>query len=99
MVAVSTTTRLYGSSAANDSPQPRTEGRSAPFRNAIEAQLAGRHLIGTWRNGSDTRYFGTMQLAVLPIFVHAQMGFSPLVAGLAVSAQYAATLITRPRAP
>jgi predicted MFS family arabinose efflux permease len=39
-----------------------------------------------------------MQLAVLPIFVHAQMGFSPLVAGLAVSAQYAATLITRPRA-
>jgi predicted MFS family arabinose efflux permease len=39
-----------------------------------------------------------IQLAVLPIFVHAQMGFSPLVAGLAVSAQYAATLITRPRA-
>src|ERR1700761_125214 len=39
-----------------------------------------------------------MQLAVLPIFVHSQMGFSPLVAGLAVSAQYAATLITRPRA-
>jgi hypothetical protein len=52
--------------ATNDSPEPRTEGRSAPFRNAIDAQLAGRHLIGTWRNGSDTRYFGTMQLAVLP---------------------------------
>ena len=43
-----------------------TEGRAVPFGNVIEAQLASRHLMGTWRNTSDTRYFGTVHLAVLP---------------------------------
>jgi hypothetical protein len=52
--------------ATNDSPEPRTEGRATPFRNEIEARLVSRHLIGDWRNVSDTRYFGTMQLAVMP---------------------------------
>lgn len=37
-----------------------------------------------------------MALAVLPRFVHEQLGFTPLVAGLAVSAQYLATLLSRP---
>lgn len=50
----------------NYPPEPRTEGRSTPFRNEIEAKLAGRHLIGHWRNVSDTRYFGSLHLAVLP---------------------------------
>jgi hypothetical protein len=50
----------------NDQPEPRTEGRATPFRNEIEARLVSRHLIGDWRNVSDTRYFGTMQLAVMP---------------------------------
>lgn len=52
--------------AANHPPEPRSEGRASPFRNVIEAQLAGRHLVGQWRNTSDTRYFGSLQLAVLP---------------------------------
>lgn len=52
--------------ARNYPPEPRTEGRSVPFRNEIEARLAGRHLIGSWRNTSDTRYFGSLHLAVLP---------------------------------
>jgi MFS family permease len=39
-----------------------------------------------------------LQLAVVPPFVHLQLGYSPLVAGLAISAQYAATLSTRPLA-
>jgi MFS family permease len=39
-----------------------------------------------------------MQLAVMPVFVHITLKFSPLVAGIAVSAQYVATLISRPRA-
>jgi transcriptional regulator with XRE-family HTH domain len=43
-----------------------TEGRAVPFGNVIEAQLSGRHLLGQWRNTSDTRYFGTLHLAVLP---------------------------------
>ena len=52
--------------AVNHPPEPRSEGRERPFRNEIDAALAGRHLIGEWQNVSDTRYFGTLQLAVLP---------------------------------
>jgi hypothetical protein len=52
--------------AVNHPPQPRTEGRANPFRNQIEAELASRHLIGHWKNTSDTRYFGSVHLAVLP---------------------------------
>jgi predicted MFS family arabinose efflux permease len=37
-------------------------------------------------------------LAVLPGFVHLHLGLSPLWAGVAVSTQYLATLITRPEA-
>jgi hypothetical protein len=46
-------------------PEPRTQGRRVPFRNDIEADLANRHLIGHWKNVSDTRYFGSIHLAVL----------------------------------
>jgi DNA-binding transcriptional regulator YhcF (GntR family) len=52
--------------AKNYPPDPRTEGHVPSFRNEIEAQLANRHLIGHWRNVSDTRYFGSIHLAVLP---------------------------------
>jgi len=52
--------------AVNHPPEPRSEGRARPFRNEIDAALAGRHLIGEWRNTSDTRYYGALQLAVLP---------------------------------
>ena len=50
----------------NYPPDPRAEGDVTPFRNMIEAELVGRHLIGHWRNVNDTRYFGSMHLAVLP---------------------------------
>ena len=50
----------------NCPPVPRTEGHAFPFRNEIEAELAGRHLIGAWKNVSDARYFGAVHLAVLP---------------------------------
>ena len=52
--------------AVNHPPEPRTQGRASPFRNEIEALLFGRHLIGMWRNRSDTRYYGALELAVLP---------------------------------
>lgn len=52
--------------AINYSPQPRTQNYAPAFRNEIEARLANRHLIGNWRNVSDTRYFGSVHLAVLP---------------------------------
>lgn len=52
--------------ATNYPPQPRTEGHPVPFRNVIKGQLAGRHLVGYWRNDSDARYFGAFQLAAMP---------------------------------
>ncbi len=52
--------------AKNYPPEPRTEGRVSSFRNEIEAQLVGRHLIGHWQNTSDAYYYGSVQLAVLP---------------------------------
>ncbi|MGA8036214.1 MAG: MFS transporter [Candidatus Acidiferrales bacterium] len=39
-----------------------------------------------------------MQLAVMPVFVHVTLKFSPLIAGVTVSMQYVATLLSRPRA-
>lgn len=52
--------------ATNHPPEPRSQGRHRPFRNEIEAQLVGRHLIGEWQNTSDRRYYGSLHLAVLP---------------------------------
>lgn len=52
--------------AVNNPPEPRTEGHAHPFHNQIQAQLTNRHLLGHWKNTSDTRYFGALQLAVLP---------------------------------
>jgi DNA-binding transcriptional regulator YhcF (GntR family) len=52
--------------AVNFPPDPATKGHHPAFRNEIEAQLANRHLVGNWRNVSDTRYFGTLHLALLP---------------------------------
>lgn len=49
----------------NRVPIPRTEKHRKPFCNEIEAEVANRHLIGQWRNVSDTRYFGGIHLAVL----------------------------------
>ena len=37
-------------------------------------------------------------LAVLPVYVHDELGFGTVLAGLVISAQYAATLLTRPHA-
>ena len=35
-----------------------------------------------------------LQLAMVPAFVHLDLGYSPVLAGLAISAQYLATLAT-----
>ena len=52
--------------ATNHPPAPRSGDRASPFCNRIEAQILNRHLIGHWKNTSDTRYFGAVHLAVLP---------------------------------
>jgi hypothetical protein len=45
---------------------PRTDGHPTPFRDVVDAEIANRHLLGHWRNVSDTRYFGAIHLAILP---------------------------------
>lgn len=52
--------------AKNYPPDPRAQDQATSFRNEIDAQLANRHLIGHWKNINDTRYFGSVHLAVLP---------------------------------
>jgi MFS family permease len=39
-----------------------------------------------------------LPIAVLPGFVHDQLGFSPMIAGLTIASQYLATLLSRPAA-
>ena len=39
-----------------------------------------------------------LPIAVLPGYVHGQLGFSPMIAGLTIGSQYLATLLTRPSA-
>jgi hypothetical protein len=50
----------------NFPPAPRTEGQKVGFHNDISLHLSGRHLIGQWRNTSDSYYYGSVHLAVLP---------------------------------
>lgn len=52
--------------ARNSPPAPRTQGHAVGFHNDLSLSLAGRHLIGTWRNSSDSYYYGAVHLAVLP---------------------------------
>lgn len=52
--------------ARNSPPAPQTEGHAVGFHNDLSLTLAGRHLIGTWRNSSDSYYYGAVHLAVLP---------------------------------
>jgi MFS family permease len=64
--------------------------------------------IGTLRNSLTLRIISTsvlifvcyftigLQLAVVPGFVHLQLGYNAVLAGLAISAQYVATLVSRP---
>jgi hypothetical protein len=63
------TTVIVGKStvtATNSPPAPRTEGHAVGFHNDLSLSVAGRHLIGTWRNSSDSYYYGAVHLAVHP---------------------------------
>ena len=74
--------------AVNHPPEPRTQGRVSPFRNEIEGRLFGRHLIGTWRNTSDTRYYGSLHLAVLPGETVMDGHYTGLASDISVSAEH-----------
>src|SRR5437016_1002911 len=81
-----------------------------PMPHVTHYKMAGgflRNLIGT---SATIRIIHTslfvflyylmigLLLAVLPGFVHFHLGLSPLWAGVAISSQYLATLVTRPKA-
>src|SRR6266568_1420221 len=74
--------------ATNHPPAPRSGDRAAPFCNEIEARIAGRHLIGHWKNTSDTRYFGAVQLAVLPGETVIEGHYTGFASDIAVSTGY-----------
>lgn len=74
--------------AVNLPGESRTEGRAVPFSNDIEAQLASRHLIGHWKNTSDARYFGSVQLAVLPGEMVMEGHYTGFASDIAVSRGY-----------
>ena len=71
--------------AVNHPPLPRTQGRARPFRNEIEARLAGRHLVGDWKNVSDARYFGSVHLAILPGEMAMEGWYTGLASDIGVS--------------
>src|SRR5579863_4319139 len=66
----------------------------------VAAQSAARSR--TWRLAGYVYYTFIcyvsigLPLAVLPPFVHLRMGYSTVLAGLAISIQYIATLLSRP---
>jgi MFS family permease len=69
---------------------------SAPA-SAPAAGLTARILPAVWFTFVCYLSIG-MLLAVLPAYVHLRLGLGPVAAGVLVSAQYAATLATRPLA-
>jgi hypothetical protein len=71
--------------AVNHPPAPRTEGRSSPFRNEIVAELANRHLAGHWKNVSDSRYWGLVELATQPGETVMDGGYMGLASDILVS--------------
>jgi hypothetical protein len=52
--------------ARNFPPAPCSEGLNVGFHNDISLTVSGRHLIGQWRNSSDSYYYGSIHLALLP---------------------------------
>ncbi len=66
----------------------------APIRPAARSHT--RHIVG-YVYFTFICYFSIgLPLAVLPPFVHLRMGYSVVLAGLAISIQYIATLLSRP---
>ncbi len=74
----------------------------AESRSAIPAKLARRPSVVAPIVGTVSFTFVTyltigLSLAVLPGFVHGKLGFGAMLAGLAISTQYLATLLSRPQ--
>ncbi len=68
----------------------------APFRVRLQARSRTRHIAGYVYFTFICYVSIGLPLAVLPPFVHLRMGYSTVLAGLAISIQYIATLFSRP---
>lgn len=71
--------------ASHAAGQPRRYGVIAPILSTVAFTFAAYLTIG-------------LSLAVLPGFVHGNLGYGAVIAGLSISTQYVATLISRTRA-
>jgi MFS family permease len=71
--------------AAARRPVPSSQSQTLQIVTTVAASFACYLAIG-------------IPLATLPTYVHLQLGFSAVIAGLAISLQYVATLLTRARA-
>ena len=68
----------------------------APISNAVAARGGTWHIIGFVYFTFICYLSVGLPLAVLPPYVHLRMGYSPILAGLVISIQYIATLVSRP---
>jgi MFS family permease len=75
----------YAPSVSRTSAEPRRFGVIGPILSTVAFTFFTYLTIG-------------LSLAVLPGFVHSTLGFGAIVAGLSISMQYVATLISRARA-
>lgn len=72
--------------------------RSMPHADVASSRSSMLRIMATSLLISICYFTIGLQLAVVPRFVHLRLGYSPVLAGLAISAQYVATLLSRPLA-
>jgi len=76
-------------------PSPSARSRPPPVRTAASPTLQIVAIVAA----TFACYLAIgIPLATLPGYIHVRLGYGAVIAGLAISAQYAATLLTRPRA-
>jgi MFS family permease len=73
-----------------------TSSADIPVRVRAAARSQTRHIVGYVYFTFICYVSIGLPLAVLPPYVHLRMGYSAVLAGLAISIQYIATLVSRP---
>ena len=76
---------------------PDTQGLPAQATSGTEASTTGQIVAIVVATFACYLVIG-IPFATLPGYIHLQLGYGAVVAGLAISVQYVATLLTRPRA-
>lgn len=97
--------RIYNSAPAAPAGNPPHSPRLTHDRCLLHFRVSGKPpprvllpILGTVAFTFATYLTIGLSLSVLPGFVHDKLGFGAMLAGLAISMQYVATLISRPHA-